>query len=96
MNPPSYRAQRAQDAEAAQEIGAALRVTTELRTDLTGCNRALVLPVCKDATNSAHMSVSPERDADMPESFRSAALPVGAESAAFVGRVQRISSCRDA
>jgi TolB-like protein/Flp pilus assembly protein TadD len=57
------------------------------RTHLMGRNRAFVMPVCIDAT--------PEREADVPDSFLTVQwtrLPAGAEPAAFVERVQRLLS----
>jgi TolB-like protein/Tfp pilus assembly protein PilF len=57
------------------------------RTHLMGRNRAFVMPLCLDAT--------PQREADVPDSFLAAQwtrLPAGAEPAAFVERVQRLLS----
>ena len=54
------------------------------RTHLMGRNRAFVIPLCMDAT--------PEREADVPDSFLAVQwtrLPAGAPPAAFVERVQR-------
>jgi TolB-like protein/Flp pilus assembly protein TadD len=57
------------------------------RTHLMGRNRAFVMPLCLDAT--------PEREADVPDSFLAVQwtrLPAGAQAAAFVERVQRLLS----
>ena len=57
------------------------------RTHLMGRNRAFVMPLCMDAT--------PEREADVPDSFlvvQWTRLPAGAPPAAFVERVQRLLS----
>jgi TolB-like protein/lipoprotein NlpI len=57
------------------------------RTHLMGRNRAFVIPLCIDAT--------PEREADVPDSFLTVQwtrLPAGAQSAAFVERVERLLS----
>ena len=57
------------------------------RTHLMGRNRAFVIPLCMDAT--------PEREADVPDSFLAVQwtrLPAGAQPAAFVERVQRLLS----
>ena len=55
------------------------------RTHLMGRSRAFVLPVCTDAT--------PEREADVPDSFLAAQwtrLPGGATTPAFVARIKRL------
>jgi DNA-binding winged helix-turn-helix (wHTH) protein len=57
------------------------------RTHLMGRNRAFVVPICIDTT--------PERDADVPDSFLAVHwthLPAGDASPAFIERIQRLLS----